>query len=76
MALATARYCGESARFRPGSIVDPEDGCFLAGPRRADLDRFDKHPAQHDIWIRNQCMCDTVDRKTDSMWCCPPTETY
>ena len=35
---ATARGCSESARFRPGGVVDPVTGCSLAGPRRADVD--------------------------------------
>jgi len=35
---ATLRRYGESARFRPGGVVDPDTRCCLAGPRGADLD--------------------------------------
>jgi hypothetical protein len=35
---ATVRGYGELARFCPGSVVDPDTGCCLAGPRGADVD--------------------------------------
>jgi hypothetical protein len=36
--LSAARRHGESARFRPGGVVDPDTGCRLVGPRGTDLD--------------------------------------
>jgi hypothetical protein len=35
---ATVRRYGEPVRFRPGGVVDPDTGCSLAGPGRADVD--------------------------------------
>jgi hypothetical protein len=35
---ATVRGYGEPARFRPGVVGDPDTGCSLSSPRRADVD--------------------------------------
>ena len=72
---ATVRRYGEPARFRPSGVVDPATGCSLAGPRPADVDRLHEHPAQHDIKIRDQRMCDTIDRAAHSVRRGLPTES-
>jgi hypothetical protein len=71
---ATVRCHGEPAHFRPPGVVDPDTGCSIAGPRRADLDCFGEHPAQQDIRIRDQRVGDTLDRAVDSVRCGLPAE--
>jgi hypothetical protein len=36
--------------------------------------KFDEHPAQHDIRMRDQRVCGTVDRESDSVRCGLPAE--
>jgi hypothetical protein len=67
----SANVCrdGEPTRFRPGTIVYLDGGSSPSGPDCADIDWFDKHHAQHEVRIRDQRVCDAVDRVTNGVRC-------